>query len=108
MQSTGESDKFAAEPGKGRSVSDMMMQALADAMMSQMRGRVWNSSDGAHTPEATVSTVAPTMQTPNGTATPPATPTEASNVSLDGANNTNSSSPPSSGAGSPPSGAASG
>lgn len=76
VQSTGESDKFSAEPGKGRSVSDMMMQALADAMMSQMHGRVWNSSsDGAA--ETTVATGSPTIDT-TASSTPTATPTESS------------------------------
>ena len=56
VQSTGQSDQFSAEPGKGRSVSDMMMQALADAMMSQMHGRVWNTKDKGAAAQATEAT----------------------------------------------------
>jgi hypothetical protein len=47
MQSTGLSEEFKSSPGKGTAVSDMLIKALADAMLQHVRGPAGTIQRGA-------------------------------------------------------------
>lgn len=52
LQASGESEKFKSMEASGGAVSDLLMKAMADAMMAQMRGKAWGEGGLGAAPKA--------------------------------------------------------